>query len=161
MTRPSNEKVLTRIFAALKQQQEANGFGVMLVLGDTEQESFAYTVGLYDALGYEFIMTGAATMAAKTVFSLIWTTVSKSDRRPVVGGARDDIMNHPLNVNLRFFAVPEELAYENYTFQVENWHDKRVPIVQIMVPDDNDRFFDDAGCNIPPELHVRLFPTLN
>lgn len=115
-----------------------SGHQLIGVEGSSETPSFTYSIGLSEKHGYELIMVGLKPLYAGHIMNAVAEHMKKQPLE--MGKAYPDFANLPL--------VPRECIpkrVEKYTVQADQYYEKPVKVVQIVMCDREGKFPEDKG----------------
>lgn len=118
--------------------------GVMPGVNDEPAPPFTYTIGLWPVLGFgfELIAIGLKCNVAGQMFNYMYAKNKASKLRFKFGV--DDTRWTVDKMPCRFYACDDfEAVHDKYVIQADAYWGTRVPVVQMVVPDSQGRFFDN------------------
>jgi hypothetical protein len=161
VTRPSDEEIADRIATHIQEQIAEYGIAIMAVgRYETGDKNFCYTIGLYEHLGYELLIIGPPANQVAGIFALVSAYYKHKGVKPSLGTREE---TYSPGLPLRFHPVTDEKVHDKYTVQADVHYGKKVPVVQVWVPDRHGRFMDEPGnelVDMPEHYHQpKLFST--
>jgi Domain of unknown function (DUF4262) len=123
---------------------EKSGWQAMLVSGETQSRSFAYTVGIFDVFGFpELITVGLPLEVAHTALDYALDLMKEGVDLTV--GTHRDLLGGDAEVIFR----PVARAWYERTMYRTDWYyeEASIPALQLIYPDLENRFQWEAGFN--------------
>ena len=121
---------------------DQSGFMVQGVGAGGSTPTFSYTIGLWPKYGFELLVFGINMKFAAHIFNRIYAEVLLQGETLALE-TNDDRWLEKLSVR---FHKSGQRAHE-FVVQADVFYDTRVEVVQLVLPDENNRFPGEPGFN--------------